>query len=165
MTLDDAVKVLNRDKFSGVDSWRIDADDEGEDAVVGSVWAMTPFVTIAVAKELERKAKPETMTAADWFGCLIEANDIGDANAASFALAELRALGWEIKATDGTWGDRRSMPATREIIAVLAVDARKSYEDNDVWFSGFAGNITYGDIREADAEWSDQPNPSTETDA
>lgn len=165
MNIEDAVKVLNEFKHLNY-SWRIYRGGETvAEAIVpdsedwGDLPSLTPFEAIAVAEKLVRDAgKPaaEPMTAADWFGCLVEAGETGDANAASVAAAELRALGWEVKATDGTWGDRRSMPATRKLLDLIgdaAIASKSPYHYGPRRVGHSTIELVDADINAALAEW------------
>lgn len=166
MTIDDAVRVLNERAYTIENMPDLRWAQSGSGVLLvdrhTTYRNISAFEAIAIAEGLERDAKPNP--AADWFARLVEANEIGDANAASYALAELRALGWEIKATDGTWGDRRSMPATRRLIGHLksVFDAVKirgvSSDPSSKWFLNMDGKtLTLSEIDSASAEWEDKP--------
>lgn len=97
-------------------------------------------------------SKHSMMTAIDWFACLTQAVETGDANAAVVASAELRALGWEVKATNGTWGD---MPATRELMRSLEAWALEA-ETNRCHDNGTVDIVikaTIGELRALLGEW------------
>lgn len=116
MNIDDAVRVLARERHGNKDRWTTDGDivvGRLTNDAVRSVLSLSPFEAIAIAEAYERQAG-------------------------------------------------RDMPATRKLVRVLVNDARRSGRGSADLVSL---RLRRSLLEKAVAEWSDQPNSSTETDA